>query len=75
MSTVVVATSAADARAVEAVKEHHAQLAGALSAQVEASLNAASRGDTHGAAASPKALVSWSPAERVHHTHAEAQGL
>ncbi|MHB1473799.1 MAG: DUF2249 domain-containing protein [Dermatophilaceae bacterium] len=39
MSTVVVATSAADAQAVEAVeavKDHHAQLAGALAVQVEA---------------------------------------
>ena len=49
MSTVVVATSAADAQAVEAVKDHHAQLAGALAVQVEALLDAAARGDARGA--------------------------
>jgi len=41
MSLVVVATSAADAEAVEAVRSHHAQLAGALAVQVEALVGAA----------------------------------
>jgi uncharacterized protein (DUF2249 family) len=41
MSTVFVATSAADAQAVEAVTPHHAPLAGALAVRVETLLDAA----------------------------------
>jgi uncharacterized protein (DUF2249 family)/iron-sulfur cluster repair protein YtfE (RIC family) len=75
MSTVVVATSAADARAVEAVKDHHAQLAGALAAQVEALLDAAARSDLPGAGAASDALVSWCHAELVPHALAEEQAM
>ena len=75
MSTVVVATSAADAQAVEAVKDHHAQLAGALAVQVEALLDAASRGDLPGAGAASDALVSWCQAELVPHALAEEQAM
>ena len=75
MSTVVVATSAADARAVEAVKDHHAQLAGALAVQVEALLDAASRSDLPGAGAASNALVSWCRAELVPHALAEEQAM
>ena len=45
MSTVVVAASAADAQAVEAVKSHHAHLAGALAVHVESLVEAAARDD------------------------------
>jgi len=75
MSTVVVATSAADAEAVEAVKSHHAQLAGALAIQVEALLDAASRGDLRGAHAVSEALVSWCRAELIPHAVAEEQTM
>ena len=75
MSTVVVATSAEDAQAVEAVKDHHAQLAGALAVQVEALLDAASRGDLHGAGAASVALVIWCQAELVPHALAEEQAM
>ncbi len=75
MSTVVVATSAADARAVEAVKDHHAHLAGALAAQVESLLDATSRGDMGSAAAASEALVSWCHAELVPHAQAEEQAM
>ena len=75
MSTVVVATSAADAEAVEAVKSHHAQLAGALAVQVEALLDAASRGDLRGAGAASDALVSWCQAELIPHAVAEEETM
>lgn len=52
MSTVVVAASAADAQAVEAVKNHHAHLAGALAVHVESLVKAAAQGDLSRAAAS-----------------------
>jgi uncharacterized protein (DUF2249 family)/iron-sulfur cluster repair protein YtfE (RIC family) len=73
MSTVVVATSAADAEAVEAVKSHHAQLSGALAVQVEALLDAASRGDLRGAGAASDALVNWCQAELIPHAVAEEE--
>jgi len=75
MSTVVVATSAADARAVEAVKNHHAQLAGTLALQVEALIDAAARGDLPGAGAETDALVRWCQGELVPHALAEEQAM
>jgi len=75
MSTVVLATSAADAQAVQAVKNHHAQLAGALVAQVEALIDAADRGDLAGAGAASEALVRWCQAELVPHALAEEQAM
>jgi len=75
MSTVVVAASAADARAVEAVKNHHAQLAGALAVQVEALLDAADRGDRPGAGAASAALVRWCQVELVPHALAEEKAM
>ena len=75
MSTVVVATSAADAQAVEAVKNHHAQLAGALAVQVEAIVDAAARCDLPGAGAASDALVRWCDAELIPHALAEEQAL
>jgi uncharacterized protein (DUF2249 family) len=75
MSTVVVATSAADAEAVEAVKSHHAQLAGALAVKVEALVEAASRGDLSGAGASSESLVRWCEAELIPHALAEEQAM
>ena len=75
MSTVVVATSAADAQAVEAVKDHHAQLAGALAVQVEALVDSAARGDLPGAGAASDALVRWCRAELIPHALAEEQSM
>jgi uncharacterized protein (DUF2249 family) len=75
MSTLVVATSAADAQAVEAVKNHHAQLAGALAVQVEALVEAAARGDLPAAGAASDALVRWCDAELVPHALAEEQAM
>ena len=75
MSTVVVATSAADAKAVEAVKDHHAQLAGALAVQVEALVSAAARGDNEVAGHASEALVRWCQAELVPHALAEEHAM
>ena len=75
MSTVVVATSAADAQAVEAVKNHHAQLAGALAVRVEALIDAASRVDLRSAGGASDALVSWCKAELVPHALAEEEAM
>jgi uncharacterized protein (DUF2249 family) len=75
MSTLVVAGSAADAQAVEAVRSHHAQLAGALAVQVEALLEAASRADLPSAAAASDALVRWCDAELVPHALAEEKAM
>ena len=75
MSTVIVATSAADARAVGAVKDHHAQLAGALAFQVEALIDAADRGDLPGADAASNVLVQWCQAELIPHALAEERAM
>jgi uncharacterized protein (DUF2249 family)/iron-sulfur cluster repair protein YtfE (RIC family) len=75
MSTLVVATSAADAQAVEAVKNHHAQLAGALAVQVESLVDAAARADLPGAGAASVALVQWCDAELIPHALAEEQAM
>jgi Uncharacterized conserved protein len=75
MSTAVVATSAADAQALEAVKNHHAQLAGALAAQVEILLDTAAQGDPHGAGAASEALVRWCHTELIPHAIAEEQSM
>jgi uncharacterized protein (DUF2249 family)/iron-sulfur cluster repair protein YtfE (RIC family) len=71
MSTLVVATSAADAQAVEAVKDHHAVLADALAIQVETLVAAAARGDHSAAATASEALVQWCQAELIPHALAE----
>jgi len=75
MSLVVVATSAADAQAVEAVKDHHAQLAGALAVQVEAVVDAASRADLPAAGAAGEALVRWCEGELIPHALAEEEAM
>ncbi|MDQ1536435.1 MAG: hypothetical protein QOE58_828 [Actinomycetota bacterium] len=75
MSTVVVATSAADAQAVDAVKDHHAQLAGALAVQVETLLSAATRGDGAEADSASEALVTWCHVELIPHALAEEQAM
>jgi uncharacterized protein (DUF2249 family)/iron-sulfur cluster repair protein YtfE (RIC family) len=75
MSTLVVATSAADAQAVEAIKDHHSQLAGALAIQVETLIDAAVRADLPGAGLASKSLVSWCQSELIPHALAEERTL
>lgn len=75
MSDVVIASNQADARAAEAVEQHHAQMAGALALKVE-SLSAAARSrretDAHEVRAD---LVGWCRAELVPHALAEEETL
>jgi uncharacterized protein (DUF2249 family)/iron-sulfur cluster repair protein YtfE (RIC family) len=75
MSTVLVATTAADAQAAEAVKDHHAQLAGALAVQVESLVESVARGDVPGSGTAARALVGWCEAELIPHALAEEQAM
>ena len=75
MSDLFVASSEADALAVEAVKQHHATLAGALATYVEKLFAALSRRDTTGAEAARRDLVDWCARELVPHAAAEEQAM
>jgi uncharacterized protein (DUF2249 family) len=70
MEDVMVASSEADSRAVEAVEQHHAVLAGALSTQVERLLDA-------GEAWHPvrDGLVAWCRSDLLPHAQAEEKTL
>ncbi len=75
---VVIASSAADAAAVEAVKHHHAQLAGALEALVEATVTAVGRlGDdgAHPLTTARLALLRFCDEELLPHAAAEEQSM
>ena len=75
MNDVVIASSEADARAAEAVEEHHAQMAGALALKVE-SLSAAARARRQDNADEVTAdLVTWCRGELVPHALAEEDTL
>jgi uncharacterized protein (DUF2249 family) len=69
MNDVAFASSESDARAVEAVEEHHAQLAGALAAHVERLLVEAAWQPAR------DATVAWSRTELVPHAQAEEKTL
>ena len=73
MSTVAVATTPAEVRAVEAVENHHARLAGALGVQVEALIEATARGGLPRAASD--ALVRWCDAELIPYALGEEQAM
>lgn len=75
MSTVVLSSDEADARAVEAVEQHHAQLAGALASHVERLVAAASAHDAATADAARAALVAWCQHELVPHALAEEDAM
>lgn len=75
LSHTTLATSAADASAVEAVTQHHAQLAGALAAHVARLVDAAAQGDLDAADRARGALVRWSREELVPHAVAEEQAM
>ena len=71
MSDLVIASSEADARAAEAVEEHHAQMAGALALKVEAlSVAARARGQSDDDQVRAD-LVAWCRSELVPHALAE----
>jgi len=75
MDNLVIASTQADARAAEAVEQHHAQMAGALAAQVEALVSAAASRDDRAAGTAREALVSWCERELVPHALAEEKAM
>ena len=75
MDKVVIASSEADARAAEAVEQHHAQMAGTLGARVEALLGAAAGRDDDAATAARAELVAWCEGELVPHALAEEKTM
>ncbi|MFZ5846262.1 MAG: hemerythrin domain-containing protein, partial [Actinomycetota bacterium] len=75
MDNVVIASTEADARAAEAVEQHHAQMAGALATRVEALVGAASAGDAARAAEARADLVGWCDRELVPHALAEEKAM
>lgn len=75
MNTLSIASTEADAAAVTAVEQHHAQLAGALAAHVERLTGAASRGDRDTADDARTALVAWCRHELVPHAAAEEDAM
>lgn len=74
-ATVSLATTPADARAVDAVQEHHAELLGALSTHVERLLTAVRRHDEAAWEAPRDALTHWCEHELVPHAVAEEAAL
>ena len=75
MSELLIASSEADALAIEAVKQHHAALAGALATYVEKLYAALSRRDTTGAEAARRDLASWCERELVPHAQEKPHSL
>lgn len=75
MSPMVIASSEADAAAAEAVEQHHAQMAGALSLGVERLVDAASRGEGTATIEARDQLVDWCRHDLVPHALAEEKTL
>jgi uncharacterized protein (DUF2249 family) len=71
VSTITLATSEADAAAVEAVERHHAHLAGALDVLVDDLLHAARVPATPAAGATRDRVVAWCRRELLPHASAE----
>ncbi len=75
MSELVIASNEADAHAAEAVEQHHAALAGALSLRTDALLTAATQRDAAAAEQTRRDLVDWCERELVPHAQAEEQAM
>ena len=75
MNHLTIASSEADARAAEAVEEHHARLAGALALKAEALAALARAGRSDELAATRDDLVGWARTELVPHARAEEDTL
>jgi len=71
MDDVVIASTEADAAAVEAVVRHHAQLEGALATLVESLVSAASSSDPVASARARAQVVDWCRSELLPHAAAE----
>ena len=72
MTTLTIASDPADAEAIDAVKDHHAQLSGELLLLVATLVKAAESGDATGARAR---LVTWARESLVPHAMAEEKTL
>lgn len=75
MNDVLMATNEADATAVAAVEQHHAQLAAALAGRVEALIAAAARREDESALAARNDLIRWCQNELVPHAVAEERAM
>jgi uncharacterized protein (DUF2249 family) len=75
MTDLLLSSTEADAAAVRAIEQHHAELAGALGAHVEALIAAATRHDLDAAQAARERLVRWCQTELVPHAAAEEDAL
>lgn len=75
MNTTVIASSSADAQAADAIREHHAQLSGALTLAVATVRAAAERGPSEQAAAAVSDLAAWCRRELLPHARAEEATL
>ena len=75
MSELVIASNEADAHAAEAVRQHHAALAGDLTLHTEALFTAASGRDLAAAERARRDLVDWCERELIPHALAEEQAL
>lgn len=71
MEPITLASGEDDARAVEAIERHHAELAAGLATRVEAVVDAVARGDHRSTEAAVEALTAWCHAELEPHTQAE----
>ncbi|MFE4464667.1 DUF2249 domain-containing protein [Oerskovia sp. NPDC056781] len=70
-SSIVLATSAEDSRAVEAVVAHHTEMNGTLGLLVEALVQAVEAGDATATVTTHQRLVAWTRADLLPHALAE----
>lgn len=75
MNPTVISSSPADSQAAEAIREHHAQLAGALQLAVSTVLGDAERARSADTGAGAADLVRWCQRELLPHAAAEEQTL
>jgi uncharacterized protein (DUF2249 family)/iron-sulfur cluster repair protein YtfE (RIC family) len=75
MSSIVLATSAEDSRAVEAVVAHHTEMNGTLGLLVEALVQAAESNDAPGATTAHRRLVEWTRSDLLPHAQAEEEAM
>jgi len=75
MNTVAIASTEADSTAEQAIRSHHAEMAGALGRLTGALLTAAVRGDAAAGRAAREELVRWCVTELVPHAAAEERGV
>ncbi len=75
MSSTVIASSHADSQAAEAIRSHHAQMAGALTVAVSAVLASVEHGESADTRRAAADLATWCERELLPHAAAEEQTL